>query len=42
MKVSRSKMEYMCMNEREDSGMGRMQGVEMVKVDELHGVNCSK
>lgn len=33
MKVSRSKTEYMCVNEREDSGMGWIQAVEVVKVD---------
>eukprot|EP00064_Thunnus_orientalis_P000136 superscaffoldBa00000006_g136 len=35
MKVSWSKMEYMCVNWREDSRMMRMQGVEVVKVDEF-------
>uniref|UniRef100_A0A8C4NFF6 ribonuclease H n=1 Tax=Eptatretus burgeri TaxID=7764 RepID=A0A8C4NFF6_EPTBU len=31
--VSRSKMEYMCVNEREGGGMVRLQGVEVGKVD---------
>ena len=31
--VSRSKTEYMCVNEREGGGMVRLQGVEVVKVD---------
>ncbi|XP_051790978.1 uncharacterized protein LOC127529870 [Erpetoichthys calabaricus] len=35
MKVSRNKTEFMCVNEREVSGMVRMQGVELVKVDEF-------
>lgn len=35
MKLIRSKMEYMCVNGREDGGMVRMQGVEMAKVDEF-------
>ncbi|XP_051781188.1 uncharacterized protein LOC127527216, partial [Erpetoichthys calabaricus] len=35
MKVSRNKTEYMCVNEREVSGMVRMQGVELAKVDEF-------
>ncbi|XP_051788831.1 uncharacterized protein LOC127529414 [Erpetoichthys calabaricus] len=35
MKVSRNKTEYMCVNEREVSGMVSMQGVELVKVDEF-------
>ncbi|KAG2462952.1 YSM6 protein, partial [Polypterus senegalus] len=35
MKVSRNKTEYMCINEREVSGMVRMQGVELAKVDEF-------
>ncbi|XP_051780741.1 uncharacterized protein LOC127527129 [Erpetoichthys calabaricus] len=35
MKVSRNKTEYMCGNEREVSGMVRMQGIELVKVDEF-------
>lgn len=34
MKVSRSKMEYMCVNEREGGGIVQLQGVEMAKVDE--------
>eukprot|EP00064_Thunnus_orientalis_P021775 superscaffoldBa00006835_g21943 len=33
MKVIRSKTEYMCLNGREDSGMVRIQRVEVVKVD---------
>lgn len=35
MKVSRSKTEYMCINERESSGMVRLQGAEVVKVQEF-------
>ena len=35
MKVIRSKTEYMCLNGREDSGMVRIQRVEVVKVDEF-------
>ncbi|KAG2455536.1 POLR protein, partial [Polypterus senegalus] len=35
MKVSRNKTEYMCVNEREVSGMVRMQGVHLAKVDEF-------
>ena len=35
MKVSRTKTEYMCMNERKGNGMVRMQGVGLVKVDEF-------
>uniref|UniRef100_A0A8C4T634 ribonuclease H n=1 Tax=Erpetoichthys calabaricus TaxID=27687 RepID=A0A8C4T634_ERPCA len=35
MKVSRNKTEYMCVNEREVSGMLRMQGVELAKADEF-------
>lgn len=35
MKVNRSKTEYLCVNGREDGGMVRMQGVEVVKVDEF-------
>ncbi|MBN3290172.1 LORF2 protein, partial [Polypterus senegalus] len=35
MKVSRNKTEYMCVNERAVRGMVRMQGVELVKVDEF-------
>ena len=32
---SQIKMEYMCMNGREDGVMARMQGVEVGKVNEL-------
>ncbi|KAK3565615.1 hypothetical protein QTP86_012939 [Hemibagrus guttatus] len=41
MKVSRSKTEYMCVNEREGSGTVRLQGEEVKKVQELEvlGVN---
>ncbi|MBN3293353.1 YSM6 protein, partial [Polypterus senegalus] len=35
MKVSRNKTEYMCVNEREVSGMVRMEGVQLTKVDEF-------
>ena len=35
MKVSRSKTEYMCVNERETSGIVRLQGAEVVKVQEF-------
>ncbi|KAL7854724.1 hypothetical protein SRHO_G00169140 [Serrasalmus rhombeus] len=35
MKVSRDKMEYMCVNEREAGGKVKMQGVEVVKVDDF-------
>ncbi|KAK3543056.1 hypothetical protein QTP70_010554 [Hemibagrus guttatus] len=35
MKVSRSKTEYMCVNEREGSGTVRLQGEEMKKVQEF-------
>ncbi|KAK3562891.1 hypothetical protein QTP86_011127 [Hemibagrus guttatus] len=35
MKVSRSKSEYMCVNEREGSGTVRLQGEEVKKVQEL-------
>ncbi|XP_051788414.1 uncharacterized protein LOC127529327 [Erpetoichthys calabaricus] len=35
MKISRNKTEYMCVNEREVSGMVRMQGAELAKVDEF-------
>ena len=35
MKVSRSKREYMCVNEKGDSGTVRLQGTEVVKVDEF-------
>ncbi|KAK3522650.1 hypothetical protein QTP86_028894, partial [Hemibagrus guttatus] len=35
MKVSRSKTEYMCVNEREGSGTIRLQGEEMKKVQEF-------
>ncbi|KAK3532082.1 hypothetical protein QTP86_007080 [Hemibagrus guttatus] len=35
MKVSRSKTEYMCVNEREGSGTGRLQGEEVKKVQEF-------
>ena len=34
MKVSRNKTDYRCVNERESSGAVRLEGVEMVKVDE--------
>jgi len=35
MKVSRSKTEYMCMNEKGDSGTVQLQGTEVAKVDEF-------
>ncbi|KAK3539301.1 hypothetical protein QTP86_034164, partial [Hemibagrus guttatus] len=35
MKVSRSKTEYMCVNEREGSGTIRLQGEEVKKVQEF-------
>ncbi|MFY0383419.1 RNA-directed DNA polymerase, partial [Bacillus sp. YIM B13582] len=35
MKVSRSKTEYMCVNEREGSGVVRLQGEELEKVEEF-------
>ncbi|KAI5624580.1 hypothetical protein C0J50_15862 [Silurus asotus] len=35
MKVSRSKTEYMCVNEREGSGVMRLQGKEVEKVEEF-------
>ncbi|KAI5089302.1 histone H4 transcription factor [Silurus meridionalis] len=35
MKVSRSKTEYMCVNEREGSGVVRLQGEELQKVEEF-------
>ncbi|KAK3512316.1 hypothetical protein QTP70_004627 [Hemibagrus guttatus] len=35
MKVSRSKTEYMCVNEREGSGTVRLQGEEVKKVEEF-------
>uniref|UniRef100_A0A3B4DPZ4 ribonuclease H n=1 Tax=Pygocentrus nattereri TaxID=42514 RepID=A0A3B4DPZ4_PYGNA len=35
MKVSRDKTEYMCVNEREAGGKVKMQGVEVVKVDDF-------
>ena len=35
MKVSRSKTEYMCVNERNPSGTMRLQGVEVKKVDDF-------
>ncbi|KAK3529954.1 hypothetical protein QTP86_009339 [Hemibagrus guttatus] len=35
MKVSRSKTEYMCVNEREGSGTVRLQGEEVKKVQEF-------
>ncbi|KAI5086753.1 hypothetical protein C0J45_23264, partial [Silurus meridionalis] len=35
MKVSRSKTEYMCVNEREGSGVMRLQGKEVKKVEEF-------
>ncbi|KAK3506198.1 hypothetical protein QTP70_018857, partial [Hemibagrus guttatus] len=35
MKVSRSKTEYMCVNEREESGTVRLQGEEVKKVQEF-------
>ncbi|KAI5093989.1 histidine ammonia-lyase [Silurus meridionalis] len=37
MKVSRSKTEYMCVNEREGSGGVRLQGEEVEKVSEFRG-----
>lgn len=37
MKVSKGKMDYMCMNGREDSRTVTMQEVEEMKVDELKG-----
>ncbi|KAK3546399.1 hypothetical protein QTP70_026289, partial [Hemibagrus guttatus] len=37
MKVSRSKTEYMCVNEREGSGTVRLQGEEVKKVQEYLG-----
>ncbi|KAG2462202.1 RTJK polymerase, partial [Polypterus senegalus] len=41
MKVSRNKTEYMCVNEREVSGMARMQGVELAKVDEFKSLGST-
>ncbi|KAF7690015.1 hypothetical protein HF521_011819 [Silurus meridionalis] len=38
MKVSRSKTEYMCVNEREGSGVVRLQGEEVEKVEKFSGV----
>lgn len=35
MKVSRSKTEYMCVNEREDKGTVSMEGVEVAKLDDF-------
>ncbi|XP_065658457.1 uncharacterized protein LOC136082969 [Hydra vulgaris] len=35
MKVSRSKTEYMCVNERADGGQVQLQGVDLVKVDKF-------
>ena len=35
MKVSCSKTEYMCVNERERSGIVRLQGAEVLKVQEF-------
>ncbi|XP_065671877.1 uncharacterized protein LOC136089732 [Hydra vulgaris] len=35
MKVSRSKTEYMCVDERADGGQFQLQGVDLVKVDEF-------
>ena len=37
MKVNRRKTEYMCVNERQDTGSGRvkMQGEEVAKVDDF-------
>ena len=35
MKVSRSKTEYMCVNEREDNGTVQMQGEDLAKVEEF-------
>ncbi|XP_065668184.1 uncharacterized protein LOC136088405 [Hydra vulgaris] len=35
MKVSKSKTEYMCLNERGDGGQVQLQGVDLVKVDEF-------
>lgn len=38
MKVSRRKIEYICVNGREDREMARIQGVEIVKEDVLFKV----
>ncbi|XP_065645289.1 uncharacterized protein LOC136075780 [Hydra vulgaris] len=35
MKVSRSKTEYMCVNERADGGQVQLQGVDLVKIDKF-------
>ncbi|KAF7642013.1 hypothetical protein LDENG_00266230, partial [Lucifuga dentata] len=35
MKVSRSKTEYMAVNERDSSGMVRLQGIEIKKVEDF-------
>ncbi|XP_065665589.1 uncharacterized protein LOC136087013 [Hydra vulgaris] len=35
MKLSRSKIEYMCVNERAGDGQVQLQGVDLVKVDEF-------
>ena len=35
MKVSRSKTEYLCVNEKEDGGTVSLQGVEVTKVNEF-------
>ena len=37
MKVSHSKTEYMCVNERNPSGTMRLQGVEVKKVEDTYG-----
>ncbi|KAK3516824.1 hypothetical protein QTP70_023703 [Hemibagrus guttatus] len=39
MKISRSKTECMCVNERDGSGTGRLQGEEVKKVQEFNWVN---
>ena len=36
MRVSRSKTEYMCVNEMEGGGTMRLQGVEVAKVNEFN------
>ncbi|KAI5095993.1 sushi, von Willebrand factor type A, EGF and pentraxin domain-containing protein 1 isoform X4 [Silurus meridionalis] len=41
MKVSRSNTEYMCVNEREGSGVVRLQGEEVVKVDEFRNLGST-
>lgn len=35
MKISRSKIEYICVNEGDGKGMVRLQGVEVAKVEEF-------